>query len=149
MKKTFDCSLLFSDTDSLFYEIRRQNCYEKIANNPMLQNDFDCPNFPVANLLHCDTNKMNTLKDEMAEKVFQEFVGIETKMYPIANENQQKMSATGVSRFAETSLKLDVYQRVLLSGHHMRSKDFALQNISFKPFETRKYHWMLLITSVP
>ena len=128
MKKTFDCSLLYSDTDSLFYKIRGQDFYEKTANDPMLQNHFDFSNYPNDSPLHCDTNKMVTLKfkDEMAGKVIREFVGLKPKMYSIVYENQQKMSAKGVSRFAQSSLKHDVYKRVLLSGHHMRSNNIRI-----------------------
>ena len=128
MKKTFECSLLYSETDSLFYEIRGQHFYEKIANNPMLQNQFDFSDYPNDSLLHCDSNKMITLKvkEEMAEKVIREFVGLKPKRYSIVYENQQKMSAKGVSRFAETSLKLDVYKRVLLSVHHKRSNNIRI-----------------------
>ena len=64
-------------------------------------------------------------KDEMAGKVIREFVGPKPKMYPIVCDNQQKMSAESVSRFPQTSLKYDVYKRVL-SGHHMRSKNIRI-----------------------
>ena len=125
MKKTFDCSLLYSDTDSLFYEIRGQDFYEKIANDPMPQNHFDFSNYSP---LHYDTNQKITLKfkEEMARKVIREFVGLKPKMYSIVHENQQKKSAKGVSRFTQTSLKRDVYKRVLLSGHHMRSNNIRI-----------------------
>ena len=38
------------------------------------------------------------------------------------------MSAKDVSRFAQTSLKQDVYKRVLLSGHHMRSNNIRISS---------------------
>ena len=62
----------------------------------------------------------------MAEKVIWEIVGLKPKIYSIVYENQQKMSAKGVSRFAKTSLKHDVYKRVLLSGYHMRSNNIRI-----------------------
>ena len=94
----------------------------------MLQNHFDFSNYPNDSPLHCDTNKKITLKfkDEMARKFIREFVGLKPKMYSIVYENQQKISARGVSRFAQTSLKQDVYKRVLLSGHHMRSNNIRI-----------------------
>ena len=105
MEKTFDFWLLHSDTYSLFYEIRAQDFYEKIENDPLLQNHFDFSNYPD-DCPHCDTNKMVTLKfkDEMAGKVIRELIGLKPKIYSIVHENQQKMSARGVSRFAQTSL---------------------------------------------
>ena len=94
----------------------------------MLPNHFDFSNCPNDSLLHCDTYKMITLKftDEMAGKVIREFVSLRPKMYSVAFENPQKMSAKGVSRFAQTSLKLDVYKRVLLSGHNLRSNNVRI-----------------------
>ena len=65
-------------------------------------------------------------KDEMAGKIIREFVGLKPKLYSIVYENQQKLSAKGVSRFAQTSLKHDVYIRVLLSGQHMRSNNIRI-----------------------
>ena len=123
MKKTLDCSLLYTDTDSLFYEIRGQYFYQRRENDPMLQNHFDFSNYQTDSPLHCDTNKMITLKfkDEMAGKVIREFVRLKPKMYLIVYENQRKMPAKGVSRLAQNSLKHDVYKRGLLSGHNIRS----------------------------
>ena len=128
MKKTFDCSLLYSDTDSLFYEIRGQDFYEKRANDPTLQNHIEFSNYPNDSPLHFDTNKMITLKfkDEMAGKVIREFDCLKPKTYSIIYENQQKMSAKGVSRVAQFSQKHDVYKRLLLSGHHMRSNNIRI-----------------------
>ena len=62
--KTFDCSLLYSDTDSLLFAIRGEDFYQKITNDRMLQNHVD---FLNDGLLHCDTNKMITpnFKDEI------------------------------------------------------------------------------------
>ena len=65
-------------------------------------------------------------KDKMATIVLREFVGLKPKMYSIVYENQQNLSAKGVSRFAQTSLKHDVYKRVLLSGHHKRSNKIRI-----------------------
>ena len=88
----------------------------------MLRNFFRFSNYPNDCPLHCDINEMITLKlkDEMAGKVFRDFFGLKPKMYSLVYENHQKMSAKGVSLFAQTCLKHDVYKRSLLSGHHMR-----------------------------
>lgn len=123
MKKTFDCSLLYSDTDSLLYEIRGCDFYKKVASDNVLKANFDFSNYPVDNPLHDNSNKMVTLKfkDEMGGKIIKEFIGLKPKMYSIAYENKQKMSAKGVSRFAQTSLKHGIYKNVLESGLYTRS----------------------------
>ena len=94
----------------------------------MLLNHFDFSNYPNNSPLHCDTNKIITLKfkDQMAGKVIREFISLKPKMYSIVYEHQQKMSAKGVSPLAQTSLKHEVYKRVLLSGHHMGSNNIRI-----------------------
>ena len=126
MKKTIDCSLLYSDTDSLFYEIRGKGFCEKIAINPMLQNQST--NYANDSSIHCDTRKMFILKfkKEMAKKVVREFVGLKPKMHSMVYENRQKMSAKGLSWFDQTSLKHDVYKRILRRGHHTRSNNIRI-----------------------
>ena len=88
--RTSDCSLLYSDTDSLFYEIRGQDLYAKLANNPILRNHFDFSNYPNDSLLHCNTNKMITLqfRDEMERKVIRKIVGL--KRYSIVMRISEK-----------------------------------------------------------
>ena len=67
---------------------------------------------------------------EMKGSVIQEFVGLKPKMYSILYENKQKMSAKGVSRFAQTSLKHNVYREVLLSGDVMRSINIRIGSMN-------------------
>ena len=88
--KTFDCSLVCSDTDFLFYEIRGQDFYEKLANDPMLQNHFDFSEYSNDSSLPCDTNKIILLKfkDEMAGKVVRDFVDLKPKLYLMVFEKQ-------------------------------------------------------------
>ena len=85
MNKTFDRSLLYSDSDSLIYEIRGEDFFEKIADNPMMQNHSDFSCYPNGNPVHCDTNMLITLKfkDDMAGEVIREFIGLKPKMYSI------------------------------------------------------------------
>ena len=101
MKKTFDCPLLYSDTNSLFYEIRGVEFFEKTADDPMLHSHFDFSNYPNDSFLHCDTNKMIALKfkDEMAGKFIRELVGLKPEIYSIVYDQQQKTSARDVSGF--------------------------------------------------
>ena len=60
------------------------------------------------------------------------------------------MSAKGLSRFAQFSLKHDVYKRVLLSSHHMRSNNkigssklllqtIRINKISLSAFDDRRF----------
>ena len=45
MKKWFTCYLLYSDTDSLTYEIENEEVYKELAKEE-IKNDFDFSNYP-------------------------------------------------------------------------------------------------------
>ena len=61
MKKIYGdgIKLLFTDTDSLMYEIKTSNLDEDIARHKDL---FDLSNYPINHPLHDDTNKKVVLK---------------------------------------------------------------------------------------
>ena len=84
MKKWFNCTLLYSDTDSLTYAIKTEDLYKDLQ-KPHIKEHFDFSNYPHASPLFDNTNHMVTLKfkDELAGKVMQEFVGLKPKMYSI------------------------------------------------------------------
>ena len=128
MKTTFDCSLLYSDTDSLLYEIRGEDFQDKIASDSALSEQFDFSNYPSDHELFDTKNKMVTLKfkDEMAGAPIKEFIRLKPKMYSIIYQNKQKMSAKGVCRFAQTSLKHDLYRKGLWSGDQTRSNNIRI-----------------------
>ena len=60
--KTFDASLLFTDTDSLVYEIRRGNVYEQCFRDKHL---FDFGGYPKDSVYYDDLNKkeLDKMKD--------------------------------------------------------------------------------------
>ena len=97
----FDCSLLYSDTDSLLYEMRDE-FYKKVVDDVSLKQHFDFSNYPESHPLFNNDNKMVTLKfkEEMRGCPIKEFVGLKAKMYSITYENKQKMSAKGVCQYA-------------------------------------------------
>ena len=45
MKQSMNCSLLYSDTDSLVYEIRTSDLYQDLLSNPELRQHFDFSNY--------------------------------------------------------------------------------------------------------
>ena len=85
MKKHFNCFVLYSDTDSLLYEIKHTDFYEELVTNDELRQHFDLSNYPTDHFLYNVENKMVTLKveDELAGEPVEEFVGLKPKMYSI------------------------------------------------------------------
>ena len=129
MKPTFDCQLIYSDTDSLLYEIKHEDLYRELESNTDLKKHFDFSNYPKEHALYDESNKMVTLlfKDEMGGKILEEFVGLKPKMYSIKfDDGKQKLSAKGVTRFAQTSLKHEVYKTVLSTANLARTDNIRI-----------------------
>ena len=153
MKKHLNCFVLYSDTDSLLYEIKYTDFYEELATNDELRQHFDLSNYPKEHHLYNADNKMVTLKfkDELGGEPIEEFVGLKPKMYSIMVGGRQKLSAKGVCRFAQKELNHELYKKVLKTGEsyktvNMRigSQKHQLQTIktnkvSLSSFDDKRY----------
>ena len=82
IKINFDAELLFTDTDSLAYEIKSENVYEEFYQWKDL---FDFSNYLKDSRFYDDTNKkvIGKMKDECGGVVIDEFIGLKSKMYSI------------------------------------------------------------------
>ena len=80
--------LLFTDTDSLAYEIKNNDIYEIMKNN---KSEFDLSNFK--NDLYDNTNNkvIGKFKDECAISPIIEFVGLRSKVYSYLTENDENI----------------------------------------------------------
>ena len=76
IKNKFDAKLLFTDTDSLVYEIKTEDAYEDFYSDKDL---FDFSDYPVNSKYFDPTNKkvIGKMKDEFKGKIISEFVGLE------------------------------------------------------------------------
>ena len=82
VKNKVDGKLLFTDTDSLVYEIKGEDIYEKPFQEKEL---FDFSNYPV-NSKYYDTKNnavLGKMKDEFKRKMIREFVGLKGKIYSL------------------------------------------------------------------
>ena len=79
------CSLLFTDTDSLCYEILTDDFYKDIQPDANL---FDFSDYPKDHVLYSEDNKkvIGKMKDELAGSVMTEFIGLRPKMYSYLKE---------------------------------------------------------------
>ena len=80
IKKNFDAKLLFTDTDSLTYEIKSKNVYEELFKWKDL---FEFSNYTKDSKFFVETNKkvIGKMKDEFGGVILVEFVGLKSKMY--------------------------------------------------------------------
>ena len=101
-KNMYDTKLLFTDTDSLVYEIKGEDdIYEKIYSDRHL---FDFSNYPGSSKFYDDTNKQvyGKLKDESGGKPNRELSGLKSKMYSLITEDdkcvKEKIRTKGVNK---------------------------------------------------
>ena len=82
IKKNFDAELLFTDTDSLSYEIKSKDVYEEFFKRKDL---FDFSNYSKDSKFFNETNKkvIGKMKDEFGGVIIIEIVGLKSKMYSI------------------------------------------------------------------
>ena len=72
--------LLFTDTDSLMYEIKTEDIYEDFSNNKEM---FDFSDYSTNSKYYDNSNKLviGKIKDETAGAAIEEFVRLKPKMY--------------------------------------------------------------------
>ena len=72
--------LLFTDTDSLMYEIKTEDIYEDFSNNKEM---FDFSDYSTNSKYYDNSNKLviGKIKDEAAGIAIEEFVRLKPKMY--------------------------------------------------------------------
>ena len=82
IKKNFNSELLFTDTDSLTYEIKSENVYEDFFKWKDL---FDFSNYSKDSKFFDDANKkvIGKMKDEFGGAIGTEFIGLKSKIYSI------------------------------------------------------------------
>ena len=82
IKKNFDAELLFTDTESLPYEIKSENVYEEFFKWKHL---FDFSDYLKDLKFFNETNKkvIGKMRDGFGGVIVDEFVGLKSKMYSI------------------------------------------------------------------
>ena len=108
--------LLFTDTDSLCYEIKNVDFYEEIKLD--IYTKFDTSDYHKNNKFgfpHVNTKVLGLMKDEFSGKIALEFVGLRSKMYCLligSNENIKR--AKGVKKnVINKELKIEDYRNAL------------------------------------
>ena len=88
MLKKYDrkyIKLMFTDTDSLCYEIKTADIYKDLFQDKEL---FDNSNYPENSEFFFDENKkvIGKMKDEAAGMVIKEYIGLRSKMYSYSTD---------------------------------------------------------------
>ena len=98
IKRKHDAKLLFTDTDSLVYEIKADDIYEGFYGN---KNLFDFSDYPRDSKFFDPANKkvIGKMKDEFKGKIISEFVGLKSKIYSLVDvDGEENKKAKGVNK---------------------------------------------------
>ena len=147
IKKNFDAELLFTNTDSLTYEIKSKNVYEEFYKWKDL---FDFSNYSKDSKLFNETNKkvIGKMKDEFGRVIIAEFVGLKSKMYSIKKiDRKEHNTAKGVNIATEFDNFKDVLFNKEIIRHIMKriqSKKhklgtYNIDKISLSCFDDKRY----------
>ena len=97
LKKHFDAELLFTDTDSLTYEIKSEDIQEEFFKH---KHFFDLSNYPKDSKFFDQANKkvIGKMKNESEGKIIGKFGGLKSKMYSMKNiDGKESNTAKGVN----------------------------------------------------
>ena len=144
--------LLFTDTDSLTYEIEADDVYQDFCKDKHL---FDNSDYPKSSSFFDDKNKkvIGKFKDEASGIPITEFVGLRSKMYSYMKDNEQGgRTAKGIKKnVIKQLLRHDNYKDVLFNKkqmhHTMRTiksekhqlGSYVLDKTSLSCFDDKRY----------
>ena len=89
--------LLFTDTDSLCYEIQTNDIYQDMSRDAQ---HFDTSDYHKDHPLYSTTNKkvLGKMKDECAGVPPTEFIGLRAKMYSLLYDSKEMKTAKGIKK---------------------------------------------------
>ena len=124
IKKNFNAELLFTDTDSLTYEIKSENVYEDFFKWKDL---FDFSNYSKDSKFFDNANKkvIGKIKDEYGAVIINEFVGLKSRMYSIKKTINGSESST--AKRVDIATKFNEFKDVLFNKKIIRHKMKRIQ----------------------
>ena len=144
--------LLFTDTDSLTYEIEAYDVYQDFWKDKHL---FDNSDYPKNNPFFDNSNKkvIGKFKDEAAGTPIVEFVGLKSKMYSYIKDNKQEShTAKGIKKnVIKQKIKHGNYEDTLFNKKQMRHimrlikserhqiGSYVVNKISLSCFDDKRY----------
>ena len=130
--------LLFTDTDSLMYEIETEDFYKDISGD--VKDRFDTSDYPENHPSGIPTgiNKkvLGMFKDEAAGKIIKEFVGLRAKLYSfIMEDGKENKRCKGVkNQVVESSITHEDYKTCLKTGKELLRKQNIIRSYEHEVF---------------
>ena len=100
MKPNFKTLVLYSDTDSLIFEIESEDLYKNLKENESIYNEFDFSNYRADNQLYSKIQKLKKLnfEDELGGNIVHSFIALKSKLYSLAMADLQKMRCLRIGK---------------------------------------------------
>jgi len=149
------CTLLFTDTDSLCYNVKTDDIY---ADFQVDLDRFDTSEYPTSHPLYSSANKkvIGKMKDETHGIPIEEFIGLRPKMYSLKySENGnviEKKTAKGISKIVtkrdirhehyknclnDRKLTVNKMKQIRSENHQLYS--IEINKISLSPYDDKRY----------
>ena len=144
--------MLFTDTDSLTYEIEADDVYSDFWND---RSRFDDSDYPTDSKYFDATNKkvIGKFKDEASGIPICEFVGLRSKMYSyIKADSKVGKTAKGIKKSViKKDISFENYREVLLKNQQMLHKmktirsekhkisSYEINKVSLSCFDDKRY----------
>ena len=127
--KRENIDLLFTDTDSLCYHIRKEDIFQIIKDN---KDEFDLSNYPKDDPLYDDTNNkvIGKFKNESIKQIT-EFVGLRAKLYAftVDKDDKKHLKCKGVkSSVVKKDLNIEKYRNCLFSRKSEKVKQNCIRS---------------------
>ena len=120
---------MFTDTDSLVYEIKTRDVYEDFYED---NNLFDFSDYLLDSNFFDPVNKkvIGKMKDEFKGEIISEFVGLKSKMYSLISVNDEEVTkAKGVNKKIKHKEFVDVLFNKKVIRHNMKRIQSKLNKI--------------------
>ena len=144
--------LLFTETDSLTYEIEAEDVYQDFWVD---KDKFENSDYPMNSQYFDKTNKkvIGKFKDEAAGVPICEFVGLRSKMYSYMKDNQKGgKTAKGIKKnVIKNEIKHENYRDTLFNNEQMHHKmktirsqkhqlgSYEINKVSLSCFDDKRY----------
>ena len=124
--------LLFTDTESLMYEIETEDFYKDISGD--VKDKFDTSDYPENHPSGIPTGEnkkvLGMMKDEVAGKIIKEFVGLRSKLYSfVMDDGVETKKCKGIKKqVVERSIRHEHYKTCLTTGKELLRKQNILRS---------------------
>ena len=154
LKKKYgeNCTLLYTDTDSLLVDIKTKDAYKDMSE---IKEDYDFSDYPKDHPLYDETNKkvIGKMKDECAGTPIAEYIDLRPKLYSVLRADEQLINkAKGVKKYIiKKQINFENYKdalfnkkkythnmNMLRSMHHI-IYGLTVNKTTLSPLDTKRY----------